>query len=127
MASVPSIRGARAIGRVEFLHTIARAGDSLEYAVVNTGERPLRFGAGYALERRDSGRWQLMNADQAFHAWARHLAPGERVQLTARLPAGLPAGSYRVRKRLSVVLPDRPGVGEPLQAIAELTIEPSGN
>jgi hypothetical protein len=106
------------------------AGDELQYIVVNTGELPIMLGAAYVLERFEQRGWRVANPDAGFRAWGRRLAPGQRTRLTTRLPASLPAGSYRLRKRLRADRDPHPGYEwvalsdvAPCEATAEFTVD----
>jgi hypothetical protein len=107
---------------------IARPGEDLTYVLVNTGVRRLRYGAKVALERRDSAGWEPVNLSQGFRAWARRLSPGERSELVrsdlvVRLPAELPPGRYRLRKRLEALVGNAPDETEPVETVVEFTVE----
>lgn len=97
---MPDARSAAVGGRLELAQFSFTAGDELEYIVVNRGELPIMLEAAYGLERFEQHRWRVANPDAAFPAWGARLAPGQRARLTTCLPVSLPAGSYRLRKRL---------------------------
>lgn len=127
MSDAPSLSVA---ARLELLRSVLRAGDELEYTVVNTGDLPIMLGAAYVLERLENGRWIVANPNALCRAWGRRLPPGEQHQLTTRLAASLPAGSYRLRKRLSVDRDPHRGYEwlaqrnvEPCEATARFAIE----
>lgn len=108
---------------------VAKPGGALRYVLVNTGVRPLRYGAAVALERRGSAGWERVNTGQGFRGWASHLAPGQRSDLTVRgadlvvrLPAELPAGRYRLRKRLRALVGNAPDETEPVEVVIEFTV-----
>jgi hypothetical protein len=127
---MPDARSAAVAGRLELAQPGFMAGDELEYIVVNTGELPIMLGAAYVLERFEQHGWRVANPDAAFPAWGARLAPGRRTRLTTHLPASLPAGSYRLRKRLLADRDPHPGcewvsLGDvaPCEAIAEFTVD----
>jgi hypothetical protein len=115
-------------GRLELPQAAAVPGDALEYIVVNTGEVPIMLGAAYVLEHQaSSGEWHAVEPRARFRAWGRVLSPGARCQLTARLPATLSAGSYRLRKILRAHTDPGPNQGAraslvPVEATAAFTV-----
>lgn len=120
---------ARAV-RLELGTEVAKPGEILQYVLVNTGVRRVRYGAKVALERRSSAGWEPVNISQGFRAWASHLSPGERsdlkvrgADLVVRLPAELPPGRYRLRKRLEVLVGNAPDETEPVETVVEFTVE----
>jgi hypothetical protein len=122
-------RGRTVAGQLELARSSFAAGDELTYTVANTGDLPIMLGAAYALERFDNGRWTVTNPNAGFRAWGRRLGPGQQTQLSTRLPPALPAGRYRLRKRLSVDRDPYPGLEwlaqsniEPYEAIVEFTV-----
>jgi hypothetical protein len=116
--------------RLELPKPTFTAGDDLEYVVVNTGDLPIMLGAAYVLERFEHGGWRVANPDAAFRAWGRRLTPGQQSELTTHLPASLPAGNYRLRKRLAADRDPHPGYEwlaqsdvASCEAIAEFTVD----
>ncbi len=78
--------------------TEVRPGETLAFAVVNTGSSGVSFGAAYSLERDDDGGWSRCNVEEAWVAALLLLGPGKRSELVARLPKDAAPGRYRVVK-----------------------------
>jgi len=95
--------------RLELPRPVAGPGGPLEYTVINIGDLPIRLGAHYSLECDAGDGWQPVETSAGFRAWGRRLLPGNRTQITAYLPQDLPAGRYRLRKRLNADADPHPG------------------
>lgn len=87
------------------------------------------IGAAYVLERFERGGWRVANPDAAISRLGT-AAPGQQSELTTHLPASLPAGNYRLRKRLAADRDPHPGYEwlaqsdvAPFKAIAEFTVD----
>jgi uncharacterized membrane protein len=78
----------------------------LDYAIVNTGNAELTCGLAYRLEREAGAQWQAMNDRMIFRAIGFRVPPGDRKQLTARIPPHAPAGRYRITTSV-IALPQR--------------------
>jgi hypothetical protein len=82
--------------KIELPAPAVRAGDRLEYSIVNTGSVELICGLPYRLERYADNAWILMNPNMAFALPGFGVKPGQTHLLTALVPAIAPAGKYRI-------------------------------
>lgn len=95
--------------RLELQRRVAAPGGELEYTVINTGDLPIMLGAAYSLDRQAEDGWQPIEVGVGFRSWGRRLLPGDRYQGTAALREDLPAGRYRLRKKLRADADPHPG------------------
>lgn len=88
-------------GSVSIQGAIARsnAGDTVSFAIANTGAIPVGFGCPYYLDRLQQASWTLVTdfIEQGCNAALLILNPGASFNLERVAPTSLPAGTYRVR------------------------------
>jgi hypothetical protein len=98
---------ARPRARLDLELTIAKPGGELNYVIVNEGDSPLLFGAGYGFERRKAVRWRSRRTGMVFAAWGKRLAPGmSSTSMSAHVPADFEPGRYRLITSLTLLHPD---------------------
>jgi hypothetical protein len=98
---------ARSRARLELELTIAKPGDELGYVIVNEGDSPLLFGAGYGFAQRKAWLWRSRSIGMAFAAWGKRLSPGERsTTMSAHVPADFEPGRYRLTTSVTVLHAD---------------------
>lgn len=87
---------------IEFISDRVRPGDELRYAVVNTGATLVLMGGDYGLQRQVKDGWEPAGPDVWFAAVGLIVDPGQRRELTARIPADAAPGAYRLGKTVRV-------------------------
>jgi hypothetical protein len=87
-------------GELVLASEVARPGEKLPYAILNTGGLGLLCGLAYLLERFDGQGWVALNAGQAFRAIGFPVEPEERKELLAEIPIDAVAGLYRISTRV---------------------------
>jgi hypothetical protein len=87
-------------GELVLAPDVARPGEKLPYAIVNTGTVALMCGHPYLLERWDEESWVAVNPDMAFTLQGYGVVPGGRKELTAEIPTDAVAGLYRISTRV---------------------------
>ena len=90
--------------RIELATQSVEPGGRLDYTVVNTGPAQVTLGETYELDRLSATGWDEVRLPYAFRLIGYALRPGERRELSVRVPNDARPGRHRVRKQLR---PDR--------------------